>query len=174
MNEGGVARVEAAIEHGAAAVLAGGVFWVLFALGRVEFAGPGGTVFAAVGGVLAYLLTFRALRRIASGSGFKVPEFAPADFIFVEMDELLLTQADQLQVQPVAAPDELLLDDILTELGADSRVVRLFDPAAMPTPAQLDARIQTRFRDGSPQAPAPADASQALYEALSELRRSLR
>ena len=67
-----------------------------------------------------------------------------------------------------AADDALLLDDILAEIGPDSRVVRLFDRDAMPTPAQLKARID-RHLEGE-RAP---DASRALHEALAELRRSL-
>jgi hypothetical protein len=50
---------------------------------------------------------------------------------------------------------ELLLDDALADAGPDSRVVRLFDRTAMPASP-----------DG--------DASQALYDALAKLRRSLR
>jgi hypothetical protein len=50
-------------------------------------------------------------------------------------------------------PPELLLDDAAA--GGDSRVVRLFDPSASPRAA-------------------PPDASQALYDALAKLRRSLR
>ena len=52
-------------------------------------------------------------------------------------------------------PSELLLDDILAKVGEDSRVVRLFDPSAA---AQA----------------APPDASQALFDALAQLRHSVR
>jgi hypothetical protein len=52
-------------------------------------------------------------------------------------------------------------------------VVRLFDPAATPTPGQLNARIQHHLRQGSAPA-APEDASQALFDALTQLRASLR
>ena len=51
------------------------------------------------------------------------------------------------------------------------RNVRLFDPAKMPTPGQLNSRIvayQARSEATYP------DASQQLSEALAELRRSLR
>ena len=68
---------------------------------------------------------------------------------------------------------ELALQDILAELGPNSRVVRLFDPAAMPTPGQLNARIERHLERRDFPATAP-DASQALYDALTELRRSLR
>jgi len=87
-------------------------------------------------------------------------------------DELILTDADRLvAASPEAQP--LLLDDILTELGPQSRVVRLFDPKAMPTPGQLKSRIDSHL-DHAPAPPATSDASEALSAALAELRRSLR
>lgn len=52
-------------------------------------------------------------------------------------------------------PPDPLLDDVLANGGGASRVVRLFDPSAAPQAA-------------------PPDASEALYEALAQLRRSLR
>jgi len=71
-----------------------------------------------------------------------------------------------------AGDDELVLNDILANLGEDSRVVRLFDASAMPTPAQLRAQIDQHLtRQASREAP---DASAALHEALAELRSSLR
>ena len=63
-----------------------------------------------------------------------------------------------------------VLDDILAELGPDSRVVRLFDRSAMPTPGQLQSRIDAHQSRST----APNDASQQLSEALAQLRRSLR
>ena len=84
-------------------------------------------------------------------------------------DELLLTDADRLE----AGTDPLVLDDILTEMGPDSRVVRLFDRKAMPTPGQLKSRIDSHL-DRAAQPTAPEDAAQALSDALAELRRSLR
>lgn len=85
--------------------------------------------------------------------------------------ELILTDADRLQ--PSSTTEPLELDDILANLGPDSRVVRLFDPAAMPTPGQLKTRIDRHLRQEA--APVqPSDAAQALADALAELRRSLR
>jgi hypothetical protein len=112
----------------------------------------------------------------------------PVELLLTDPVELILTDADRVPTAPTHAPEELMLDDILAELGPDSRVVRLFDPAAMPTPGQLNARIERHLGEGtSPIAPpdaspadaspadaSPADASQALYDALAELRRSLR
>jgi hypothetical protein len=67
-------------------------------------------------------------------------------------------------IEPTKAPAEdaeLLLDDPLDRVNHDSRVVRLFDPRQMPAAGD------------SPRSVHP-DASQALSEALAELRRSLR
>ena len=96
-----------------------------------------------------------------------------AELLLTEPVELLLTDADRLRPAAPHAPLELALEDIVSELAPDSRVVRLFDPTAMPTPGQLNARIEQHLgQETSPTA--PPDASQALYDALAELRRSLR
>ena len=110
-------------------------------------------------------------------------------------DELLLAECDKLPDNPFEraerlllehykaapspdhemAPDEepLLLDDILAELKPDSRVVRLFDPEAMPTPAELKSRIDSHLQPGIARDQSP-DAGQALHDALADLRRSIR
>ena len=73
----------------------------------------------------------------------------------------------------------LLLDDQLVEAEASSRVVRLFAAPPLPTPGQLKERIDRHLATGTMhvvreyEGPAP-DASDALYAALSDLRRSLR
>jgi hypothetical protein len=59
------------------------------------------------------------------------------------------------------AADELVLDDVLESAGPDARVIRLFDPG-------LESERLARANSPQP------DASQALTEALAELRRSLR
>ena len=101
-----------------------------------------------------------------------------ADFTQADLpeapEELLLSDEDRLVASPAAATGELLLDDVLAELAPDSRVVRLFDRAAMPTPGELQARID-RHLDSRGQVPRPQpDASVALHDALADLRRSLR
>lgn len=56
---------------------------------------------------------------------------------------------------------ELVLDDVLDSAAPDARVIRLFDPG-------LESERAARPNSSQP------DASQALTEALAELRRSLR
>jgi hypothetical protein len=99
---------------------------------------------------------------------------APGELLLTDTDRLssnilLLTDGDRLQT---AAHQPLDLDDILAQLEPDSRVVRLFDPAAMPTPGQLKGRIDDHLHQGA--GPPQSDAAQALADALAELRRSLR
>ena len=67
---------------------------------------------------------------------------------------------DTIPESPGDADDELILEDKLVEVSPDARVVRLFSPSQS-------------HRSGHP-GQAPPDASQALSEALAELRRSLR
>jgi hypothetical protein len=104
---------------------------------------------------------------------FKVSDFVIQPVAPAAMPELLLTEA-YLYLPSEAcgsASDELVLDDVLAEIGPESRVVRLFDPEAMPTPGQLKDRIDRHLHEGGP--PGSPDASQALFDALAELRRSL-
>lgn len=96
---------------------------------------------------------------------FDVREVEP-----IALTELLLTERVD---EPRPGTDPLLLDDILAELGSDSRVVRLFDPASIPTAGVLSARIEQHL-DAEAQAAQSSDAAQALHEALEELRRSIR
>jgi hypothetical protein len=182
-------RIEAAVDHLAAAALGGAVAYALFRLlgGRLALAQLAGA--AAIGGVLTYLVMVRMLQSVqANRQSFDFPVFRMADLELAEADELLLTEqvelllTDQVELvltdadrlKPRRTPEEeLVLNDILAKLEPDSRVVRLFDPAATPTPGQLQSRIDRYLSEGTPGSPG-LDASAALYEALAELRRSLR
>jgi hypothetical protein len=138
---------------------------------------------AAASGGGTFVLAFLALRALPpEPRHLALPEFAAAAVVD---DELLLDQiyaGDALDVlvldQPwvEAFPDglaELLLDDPLPEPASDSRVVQLFANGRMPTAGQLASRIDRHLADGGRAAP-EGDASDALSEALAELRRSLR
>lgn len=115
---------------------------------------------ASVGGVALAVATWLGLagvvkRRDLTGVKFEPATFSPTD----------------------EATDELLLDDPVVTLIAESRVVQLFRPEPLPEPGELAARIGV-FLDGR-QAPALAepvqpDASAALHAALADIRRSLR
>lgn len=130
---------------------------------------PGAAAIAAAALVAGML----GLSRVEPGlPTFALPAFNPTALPAAAADdELILSESDRLDRHEVA--DELVLDDVLAELENFSRVVRLFDRSAMPTPGELQSRID-RHLDGSSAAAPPEDASQALREALSQLRRSLR
>src|SRR3982751_3020786 len=95
---------------------------------------------AAIVAVATLLVASRLLRSFPA----EAPAFALAAFDLERipsagaLDELLLTDSDRLH-RPLASAcaDELVLDDVLAGLGEDSRVVRLFDASAMPSPAEF-------------------------------------
>jgi hypothetical protein len=111
-----------------------------------------------------------------------IAHHAPGELLLTESERLPdnpFERAERLLLEhykaaeepaPEAGEEPLLLDDILAELGPDSRVVRLFDPEAMPTPGQLKSRIDSHLEPGQ-ESP---DAGQALHDALADLRRSIR
>jgi hypothetical protein len=159
-------RIERIVDAGAAAVLAAAAGYCAL---RLSWQLGSAAAFAG----LCLVGSFVLLRSVGPTSGrFRISDFAIAD-VPAPPEELLLTDADRVPEEAPTRPDELLLDDVLARLGPDSRVVRLFDRAAMPTPGELRARIDRHLDGGRESAPAP-DASQALHEALAELRRSLR
>lgn len=187
-------RVETGVELAAATLFGGAVAYAAWSWLRVLT--PQAWVYSVTAGVLAGLICFRTMRILNRHKPrlpvpiFNVRDIEPqldellltdaertgcAELVLTDADrmetgELLLTEADQLS-QPASRP--LVLDDILAELGPESRVVTLFDPKAMPTPAQLKTRIDDHLGRGTPPVPL-SDASQALSDALAELRRSLR
>ena len=100
----------------------------------------------------------------------------------IETSELLLDREYQepLLLVDLFEDEALLLEDPIPAANPDSRVVQLFALPSTPTPGQLKERIDQHL-SGAPRlapspmpAPSPPDASQALYAALAELRRSLR
>jgi hypothetical protein len=190
MHDVPVVRIERAVDRAAAAMFALACAYAAHAW-FAAIAGPFLFAKTAAAAVFAYLLCLRALTAVQPLSPrLAVPLFDVRD---IEVDELLLTERyepDELLLTDRYEPDELLLteryetpgesteeplvlDDILEQLSPDSRVVRLFDPAAMPTPAQLKSRIDRHLDGAAPEVQAP-DASQALHEALAELRRAIR
>lgn len=188
------ARIETNVERAAAALFAGAVGCAAYALLSDFVSQPELAACAAAAAIMANLLSARSLSAAARRTPkFKVPVFNVGE-IGID-DELILTEADRLPAEELVldeadcihpnelvltecdrlgtASEPLILDNILAELGPDSRVVRLFDRKAMPTAGQLKQRIDTHLEGGAATVPA-TDASQALSDALAELRRSLR
>src|SRR4051812_7491606 len=126
----------------------------------------------AIAAAVSFYCCFALLRRVRP----EEQHFRLSDYIVGELPPAvpqLLPPQNQETEQAEPEAEELLLDDVLAELNPDSRVVRLFDAAAMPTPGELRARIDRHLDSGRASA-APPDASEALHEALAELRRSIR
>jgi hypothetical protein len=164
MDAGTVKRIESGVCASAAAIFAAAVGFALYRWLQPSMVQPQLTTFAGIGVVAAFLPSWKLLSLIDSNErGFHVPQIDLGGVLPSPPGELVLTDADQLD-------DVLLLDDVLPGVGPDSRVVQLFDPTAMPTPGQLSERID-RHLDQQPAAP---DASQVLFDALSELRLGLR
>lgn len=97
---------------------------------------------------------------------------APVEMLLTDWHEPADTAAPELELEESGEDDGLLLDDVLAKLGPDSRVVRLFDVDAMPTPGQLSSRIEEHL-ERQPTPVQSEEAAQALQDALAELRRSI-
>lgn len=159
--------LESVVDFAAAAIFAAAGAYAILRLGWSP------VVAALVAGAML-LASSRFLRSISAGSPtFELVAFDTAPLPEVtDLDELVLTDADRLDAGDQSEHvDELVLDDVLAKLEDLSRVVRLFDASAMPSPGELKSRID-RHLDGASNP--PPDASQALHDALSELRRNLR
>ena len=165
-------RLETAAGTGAAASLAAAVGFAAYQIMLTFWALPVSAAAAGASALLAFPVACGLLRVLeGQPKPFSQPDFDLPAIEVTVVEELVLTDADKLQ--PPQTDDALELDDVLVEIGQDSRVVQLFDPSAMPTPGQLQARIDHHLRGGTSHSP-PPDASDALFAALADLRRSLR
>ena len=172
-------RMELLAERVSSVVLGGAIAYAAFRWLEGAVIEPQRLLCAAAVGAISCLSCMLTLSALAKrGPQFAVPAFDVTELEPFQCDELLLTErvnhdliltdADRLD-----SPVPLELDDILAEMEPDSRVVRLFDRKAMPTPGQLKSRIDSHLEQAAPSHTQP-DASQALSDALAELRRSLR
>lgn len=138
--------------------------------GRTDDAGML-AIWAAIAG-LTYIFALKKLGDFGQRPAFSVPRFEPAALELAALEELVLTAADRLEPEAEVAAEPLVLDDVLARLDPDSRVVQLFDSKRMPTPGDLDTRIRRHLRARERNSAGP-DASDALHQALSELRTQL-
>jgi hypothetical protein len=186
MQSASVIRIEKNVDRAASALfgLACGYATYVWFVGELPRPVVGAATVAAA--AFAYLLSTRALGAVHPQLPkfpvqiFDVREVEPmnsADLVpaddaeTTDPAELLLT--DRVEPADTTGEEPLLLDDILAELGSNSRVVRLFDPSAMPTAGELKSRIDNHL-DSEISAAQTHDAAKALHDALAELRRSLR
>jgi hypothetical protein len=204
MNANLIERIEMGAERSASALFGAALAYAFYASLRGFVTQPALDAYAVGAGAAAYLLCSRTLGAIGRRAPhFAVPvfdlrefdPFGPAELLLTDKadgellltekfgdellltdrvgDELVLTDADRLAPAPGSQDDPLVLEDVLADIGPDARVVRLFDPREMPTPGELKSRIDHHLGQGSAAA-ASTDASQALSDALAELKRSLR
>jgi len=127
---------------------------------------------AAFGAVWLALHAFGSRGRSFQLSKFEEPkmeiELSAVGELLEEADVVaIVEQLGGASLKPTG--EELVLDDILSAIEPDSRVVRLFQPND--TAGEMQARID-RHLGSSRQA--PPDATQELHDALAALRRSLR
>ncbi len=166
---------------GAMALGVAGGFAALKAAPSIALSPPSAMIGASFAGFAAGLLAMRLVT--PAPRSLPVGEFELANVESSGLTEPLLLDTvyeEPLLLEDFAGDDAaLLLVDALQTAEPDSRVVRLFAQEPMPTPGQLKDRID-RHLAGAPRHPSPpmsapaADASQALYAALNELKRSLR
>ncbi len=118
-------------------------------------------VFAAAVGFAAGTMGFGAVPTICAAVAASCAAFTVLRNVSAGNRDYDLPGFEVAPVEIPKAPDELVLDDVLESAGPDARVIRLFDPG-------LESERAARAN-----APQP-DASQALTDALAELRRMLR
>lgn len=158
------------IETGAAAIaaiaLGCAVGFAVLELLEPRAALPLRSAVASCGGAATCLIGWLLLARLGSpASDYRVA------FFELSMLEPASTEGPLELTEVHQSP--LILDDVLHAVGPEARVVRLFDSSAMPSSAELKARVDRYLGQGASWAKSP-DASQALVDALTELRRSLR
>lgn len=161
------------LERASAACLGGAIGFAIYSI--AAWLQIGSRFAAAVfAGLAVFSLVFRVLKAIAAsgrdsfgGRGSQLAVAAEPSALLLRLQDVLAeaSASDRLA-------DELLLDDALEPPASDSRVVQLFQPGSLPTAGELQARID-RHLDGRGDAPAPADDSGELFEALASLKRSL-
>ena len=120
------------------------------------------TAFAASVGFAAGVAGIGAAATIAAAVGASLTAFAVLRGVSVGPLVHDLPSFDPAPLDLAQdAGDELMLDDRLGSVSPDARVIRLFDPSL-------------EYRPVARPTASPPDASQALADALAELRRSLR
>ena len=164
-------RIEMNVDRAASVLLGAAAGVSGFSWSKTWLETPLRTLVACLMGAALATFCLRSLSAIkADLDRFPLAAFEPREIEIPE--ELLLTEDDRLDNPGAQAPEPLELQDVLAQINADSRVVRLFDPSAMPTPGQLKASID-RHLDSDEERAHIGDASEALHDALAELRRSL-
>jgi hypothetical protein len=118
-------------------------------------------MFAAAVGFAAGTMGLGAVPTICAAVAASCAAFAVLRNVSADNRGYNLPEFEPVPFEIAKAEDELVLDDVLESAGPDARVIRLFDP-------RLESELAARANSPQP------DASQALTDALAELRRMLR
>jgi hypothetical protein len=185
MKKGGAGIIWAAAFEGAPAAIFGGA--VCFSVATV-LRQPALDVAPLAGGAGAAGAAWLLLRRLGTPARrLYVPEFDLGAFEPVVADlppikeEPVVPETAEAEEDPgeliledfmeLIAEEELVLEESMVAVEADSRVVQLFKREAPPTAGELQERIDRHLRTTARPMP---DATQELHDALAALRRSLR
>ena len=141
--------------------------------------GRGAAALAAGIGALAFIAALRVLAR----HGRRVPPHVTFDLAplpnFPRIEPLDLSLDERLE-EPCASGSGLQedapleLDVALPELGPGARVVQLFGAPAQATAGELALRIDRHLARREPTPAGPPDSAGDLFDALHQLRQSLR
>lgn len=164
-------RFDWLVELGGAVAPAAAVGFAAFSLAPSLGFAP--AIAILVSSLAGFVLAYAAMRAVATEP--RRHALAPFEVKQIGLPEELLLDVRYEQPSDVEPDDALLLDDPLGPTDPDSRVVRLFAPEKMPTAGQLLERIDRHLAEvPRPDLQPVPDASDSLYQALAELRRSLR
>ena len=164
-------RIEKTVDSVASALFATAVGYAAYSWLRLRIGNPVLALESGSATAVALLLSRRMLAAVGAGARVtRVQIFDVREIDEIPADEEPLELVD---IFVPASEQPLDLQDVLAQINSDARVVRLFDPAAMPTAGELRNRIDDHLHQ-MPDATQSTDAAQALHDALAELRRSLR
>lgn len=171
MKAASAQRIEKTVDSVASALFATAVGYASYSWLSAQVGNPFLALESGAATAIALLLSHGMLSAVGPGT-----RQSPVQIFDVrEIDEMPAEEQpwDLVDIFEPASEEPLDLEDVLAQINSEARVVRLFDPAAMPTAGELKDRIDDHL-DEMPDAARSADAAQALHDALAELRRSLR
>jgi hypothetical protein len=174
MKAASAMRVERTLDSVASALFATAVGYAAYSWLITQVGNPVLALESGAASAIALLLSYRLLSTVPRHvRRAPVPIFDVREIETMAPEPREEEPLDLVEIFEPAAEEPLDLEDVLAQINSDARVVRLFDPAAMPTPGELRDRIDDHL-DDVPDAAQSADAAQALHDALAQLRRSLR
>lgn len=173
-------RIERLVDFGVAALF--GIACAFPALMLLPRYGESALAAAGLLAVIAFVGARKVLGRLGSGPRQPVefdllplPDFPSSEPLELGAEDRLAPSQPPTDLQPAElVPCALELDDVLPVVGPGSRVVQLFGTPAQATAGELAVRIDRHLSSREASSASPPDASGELFDALDQLRRSLR